>query len=428
MNSRLVARVAVVLSVLSGVTGSGQNVGKLDVSEGPTPFIRFVHTRVDDVPGFEFAEFWIFPKSGSATRPIKARYARSYLEARGYFYPESGKLTIPIFGLYAGRPNHVLINLAFGGRFHPIKLTITTPAYDGGTYSHPTVIQPLLPGTTLSYDFILLKGYADPITPIIIDTDAEIRWVGTAGVRTQNCMLFDNAFYLTSGTTLLRTEFDGVTTPVADYSGIGVTGFHHNIDPGREGMILDVDTAPAGSICQKTTIQALDRKDPVLPLSPGRAERHGFEYFRHGTLSLYAAFNTKTGEVLGKTAARHTSAEFVAFLSDIVVNQPRGKEIHVIADNLSAHKTGQVNDFLDRHPKVHLHFTPTYSSWLNQIELWFAKIERDVIARGVFTSLADLRRKLMKYIRHYNKAPKTVKWRYFDPTRRITPSSAVTAH
>ena len=94
---------------------------------------------------------------------------------------------------------------------------------------------------------------------------------------------------------------------------------------------------------EKTAIQALDRKDPVLPLSPGRAERHGFEYFRHGTLSLYAAFNTKTGEVLGKTAERHTSAEFVAFLTDIVINQPRGKEIHVIADNLSAHKsaTGQ---------------------------------------------------------------------------------------
>ena len=88
---------------------------------------------------------------------------------------------------------------------------------------------------------------------------------------------------------------------------------------------------------EKTSIQALDRHDPVLPLSPGRAERHGFEYIRHGTLSLYAAFDTKTGEVLGKTAVRHSSAEFVAFLTDIVVNQPRGKEIHVIADNQSAH-------------------------------------------------------------------------------------------
>ena len=195
------------------------------------------------------------------------------------------------------------------------------------------------------------------------------------------------------------------------------------------GLYLKPPTnAAVFCVDEKTAIQALDRKDPVLPLSPGRAERHGFEYFRHGTLSLYAAFDTKTGEVLGKTAARHTSAEFVAFLADIVVKQPRGKEIHVIADNLSAHKTGQVEDFLNRHPKVHLHFTPTYSSWLNQIELWFAKIERDVIARGVFTSLADLRRKLMKYIRHYNKVPKTVKWRYFDPTRHITFSSAVTVH
>ena len=172
----------------------------------------------------------------------------------------------------------------------------------------------------------------------------------------------------------------------------------------------------------------LASNDPVLPLSPGRAERHGFEYYRHGTLSLYAAFNTKTGEVLGKTASSHTSAEFVAFLADIVANQPRGKEIHVIADNLAAHKTKAVAAFLIDHPKVHMHFTPTYSSWLNQVELWFAKIERDVIARGVFTSVPDLKRKLMRYIRQYNKQPKPVKWKYFDPSRRFTSTSNVTVH
>ena len=121
-----------------------------------------------------------------------------------------------------------------------------------------------------------------------------------------------------------------------------------------------------------------------------------------------------------------SETEFVAFLTDIVANQPRGKEIHVIADNLSAHKSPTVKDFLATHSKVHLHFTPTYSSWLNQVELWFAKIERDVIARGVFTSVPDLKRKLMRYIRHYNKAPRTVKWKYFDPSRRITSQSAVT--
>jgi transposase len=213
-------------------------------------------------------------------------------------------------------------------------------------------------------------------------------------------------------------------------------GYMTSDDPDFEKKAADIiglylhppQHAAVFCVDEKTAIQALDRLDPVLPLSPGRAERHGFEYYRHGTLSLYAAFNTKTGEVLGKTAARHTSAEFVAFLTDIVVNQPRGKEIHVIADNLSAHKTAKVKEFLEAHPKVHLHFTPTYSSWLNQVELWFSKIERDVIARGVFTSVPDLKRKLMRYIREYNKEPKTVKWKYFDPTRRITPQSTVTVH
>ena len=179
---------------------------------------------------------------------------------------------------------------------------------------------------------------------------------------------------------------------------------------------------------EKTAIQALDRLDPVLPLSPGRAERHGFEYARHGTLSLYAAFNTQTGEVLGRTATRHTSAEFVAFLNDIVAHQPRRKEIHVILDNLSAHKTPHVEAFLRAHPHVQLHFTPTYSSWLNQVELWFAKIERDVIARGIFTSLHDLKRKLMRYIRTYNQSPRPVKWKYSDPRHRITSTSTVTGH
>jgi len=202
-------------------------------------------------------------------------------------------------------------------------------------------------------------------------------------------------------------------TKAADVIGLYLT-------PPQHGAVFCID--------EKTAIQALDRKDPVLPLSPGRAERHGFESFRHGTLSLYAAFNTKTGEVLGKTAERHTSSEFVAFLTDIVANQPAGKEIHVIADNLSAHKTTRVEEFLAQHPNVHLHFTPTYSSWLNQVELWFAKIERDVIARGVFTSVADLKRKLMRYIRRYNKQAKPVKWKYVDASRRITPESIVTIH
>jgi transposase len=170
---------------------------------------------------------------------------------------------------------------------------------------------------------------------------------------------------------------------------------------------------------EKTAIQALDRLDPVLPLSPGRAERHGFEYYRHGTLSLYAALDVKTGKVEGKTARRHTSAEFIAFLTQLLSQTGRAKEIHIVLDNLSAHKTKAVEEFLAQHPKVRFHFTPTYSSWLNQVELWFAKIQRDVISRGVFTSVADLARKLRKYIDAYGKLAKPFRWTYTDPQKRI---------
>ena len=170
---------------------------------------------------------------------------------------------------------------------------------------------------------------------------------------------------------------------------------------------------------EKSAIQALDRLDPVLPMSPGRAERHGFEYYRHGTLSLYAALDVRSGKVHGKTAPRHTSDELVDFLDGVVgLCRPR-QEIHVILDNLSAHKTHKVASFLEDHPNVNLHFTPTYSSWLNQVEIWFSRIERDVIARGVFTSVRDLARKLMRYVRAYSKTARPFRWKYSDVRRRV---------
>lgn len=198
-------------------------------------------------------------------------------------------------------------------------------------------------------------------------------------------------------------------------------------DPDFESKAADViglylnppQHAAVFCIDEKSAIQALDRLDPVLPMSPGRIERHGFEYYRHGTLSLYAALDVRTGKVQGKTAARHTSDEFVAFLDQIVTGCKPGQEIHIILDNLSAHKTAKVQTFLQTHPNVHLHFTPTYSSWLNQVEIWFAKIEREVIARGVFKSVPDLARKLMRYIRAYSKTARPFKWKYSNVRRRV---------
>src|SRR5215469_12642045 len=183
------------------------------------------------------------------------------------------------------------------------------------------------------------------------------------------------------------------------------------LNPPRHAAVFCVD--------EKTAIQALDRLDPVLPLTPGRAERHGFEYYRHGTLSLYAALDTASGRVHGKTTARHTSREFVAFLQEVLCLCPRHKQIHIILDNLSAHKTTLVREFLEQNPRVHFHFTPTYSSWLNQVELWFARIERDVIARGIFSSVSDLARKLRRYINAYSANARPFQWKYSDPNRRI---------
>jgi len=199
------------------------------------------------------------------------------------------------------------------------------------------------------------------------------------------------------------------TDPQFEQKAAAIIGLYLN--PPQNAAVFCVD--------EKSAIQALDRLDRRLPLSPGRAEKHGFEYYRHGTLSLYAALNPQTGQVIGQTAARHTSQEFVAFLEELVARQPAGQEIHVILDNFSTHKTELVKEFLQQHPNVNLHFTPTYSSWLNQVESWFSKLQRDVIDRGIFTSVNDLKRKILRYIRLYQKTAKPFQWKYSDVRKRI---------
>jgi hypothetical protein len=203
-------------------------------------------------------------------------------------------------------------------------------------------------------------------------------------------------------------------------------------DPDFESKAADViglylnppQHAAVFSLDEKTQVQALDRLDPVLPLSPGRLERHGFEYYRHGTLSLYAALNTRTGKVLGAPVEHHNSAAFVAFLEGLLATDEAGRFTIL---TISVHKS--------RHaalPNGSSKLTPFHadlSSWLNQVEIWFSKIERDVIARGVFTSVKDLARKLMRYIKRYNQHAKPIKWRYSDPSHRIHGSALpVTGH
>ena len=162
------------------------------------------------------------------------------------------------------------------------------------------------------------------------------------------------------------------------------------LNPPENAVVVCVD--------EKTAIQALDRTQPGLPMRAGRPERQSVEYVRHGTVSLLAALEVQTGKVQGRCEARHTSEEFVRFLDQAVVGRRR-QQVHVILDNLSAHKTAAVKAWLAKHPNVHLHFTPTYSSWLNQVEIWLGLITRDCIRRGVFKSAPDLSKKIMAYIR-----------------------------
>ena len=144
------------------------------------------------------------------------------------------------------------------------------------------------------------------------------------------------------------------------------------------------------AVDEKPQIQALERTTPVLPMIPGVPERRSFDYTRHGTIDLFAALNTATGKVIGHLSAQHRAIDFRDFLDQIDRQTEPGLAIHVICDNLSAHKAPAVHKWLLAHPRVHLHFTPTYSSWISQVERWFAELQRRCLDRGVFCSLDEL--------------------------------------
>jgi transposase len=161
---------------------------------------------------------------------------------------------------------------------------------------------------------------------------------------------------------------------------------------------------------EKSGIQALDRTRPVLPLRPGVPERQTHDYIRHGTTTLYAALRVLDGVVIGECRRRHRSQEFVRFLRRLDRATPKRQQLHLILDNLSAHKSPAVRRWLTRHPRVHFHFVPTSSSWLNLVERWFLDITRVRIRRGTFTSVPALERAIGEYLNHYNQQPKPFIW------------------
>ncbi len=156
--------------------------------------------------------------------------------------------------------------------------------------------------------------------------------------------------------------------------------------------------------------QALDRTQPILPLRPGLPERQTHDYERHGTTTLFAALNVLDGTVIGQCQPRHRHQEFVRFLNQIEAAADPGLDVHLVLDNYGTHKHPQVKLWFQKHPRYHLHFTPTSGSWLNQVERWFGEITRKRLRRGTFRSVRELVKAIQDYIRENNKKPAPFHW------------------
>jgi transposase len=174
------------------------------------------------------------------------------------------------------------------------------------------------------------------------------------------------------------------------------------LQPPDKALVLCVD--------EKSQIQALDRTQPVLPMRPGQAERRTYDYTRHGTTTLFAALDAKSGEIIGEFHQRHRAREFRTFLDTINDAVPEKLDVHLIVDNASTHKTPLIHRWLARHPRFHVHFTPTGSSWINLVERWFAALTEKQIRRGVHRSTRELEAAIRRYIELTNDRPTPFVW------------------
>jgi transposase len=174
------------------------------------------------------------------------------------------------------------------------------------------------------------------------------------------------------------------------------------LNPPDRALVLCVD--------EKSQIQALDRSQPLLPMRPGQAERRSHDYKRHGTTSLFAALDVKTGRLIGELHRRHRSVEFRQFLDTIDAAVPDRFDIHLVLDNYGTHKTPLIHRWLVKRPRFHLHFTPTGTSWINQVERWFALLTEKRLRRSAFRSTRELETAIRQYVDQHNEQPKPFRW------------------
>ncbi len=198
----------------------------------------------------------------------------------------------------------------------------------------------------------------------------------------------------------LVTTFKLSNDPRFEEKLIDVVGLYH--DPPENAIVLCMD--------EKSSVQALDRTQPSLPMVKGRASTMTHDYKRHGTTTLFAALDVLTGEVIGSCLPRHRHSEFLKFLKVIDTEVPAGLDVHLILDNYATHKHPTVLAWLDKHPRFHLHFTPTSSSWLNLVERWFRELTDKALRRGVFHSVPDLIAAIQDYLNAHNDNPKPLIW------------------
>ena len=212
---------------------------------GATPFINRLTLMASSTTTIKSIRFAITPRTGSTTRPLSGTYSKAYLIEHGDLNGTTGEISLPVFGLYDGYSNTVTLTYLFndGSSTHAITTITTTVFTDPCGYKTPTVLQAKPANAQLSYDYIMVKGSCSSFSPGIIDTDGALRWVGTANIASATATFFDNAVYLVNGTQLYRIDLDGTAMLLHDYTDVGVTLLHHNIDLSKNGLLLEAETA-----------------------------------------------------------------------------------------------------------------------------------------------------------------------------------------
>ena len=227
---------------------------------GATPFLSQLTLSVSDPASIKSIQFTIAPKPGSSTRPLSATYSSSYLAERGDI--GTGTIFLPVYGLYDGYTNTVTLTYSFNdGSSRQESTAITTTAFDDPCgYKTPTILQPKTENSSLSYDYILLKGACSTYSPAIIDTEGALRWVGTAALKFYSLAFFENSIYIAYGPLLYRNDLDGTVSLLGNYGSVGVNDFHHNVDRGKFGLLFEAD---ADSYAE-TVIMEIDPEGKLL--------------------------------------------------------------------------------------------------------------------------------------------------------------------